>query len=46
MRDRKRDKGVRVCPEVHMSEVAFLEPLENDKESDKEDEKPDEGPKD
>lgn len=28
MRDRKRDKGVKVCPEVHMSEVAFLEPIE------------------
>ena len=28
MRDRKRDKGVKVCPEVQMSEVAFLEPVE------------------
>jgi hypothetical protein len=28
MRDRKRDKGVKVCPEVQMSEVAFLEPIE------------------
>ena len=28
MRDRKRDKGVKVCPDVLMSEVAFLEPVE------------------
>jgi hypothetical protein len=28
MRDRRRDKGVKVCPEVQMSEVAFLEPVE------------------
>ena len=32
MRDRKRDKGVRVCPEVKMSEVEFLEPLDENGE--------------
>ena len=34
MRDRKRDKGVKVCPEVKMSEVAFLEPIEENAGSD------------
>jgi len=33
MRDRKKDKGVKVCPDVKMSEVAFLEPYEEDAES-------------
>lgn len=28
MRDRKRDKGVRICPNVELSEVHFLEPPE------------------
>jgi len=32
MRDRKKDKGVKVCPEVQMSEVAFLEPYEEEAE--------------
>ena len=32
MRDRKKDKGVKVCPDVQMSEVAFLEPYEEDPE--------------
>jgi len=32
MRDRKKDKGVKVCPDVLMSEVAFLEPYEEDSE--------------
>ena len=32
MRDRKRDKGVKVCPEVQMSEVEFLEPLDEEGE--------------
>ena len=34
MRDRKRDKGVRMCPEVKMSEVQFLEPLDENGERD------------
>ena len=40
MRDRRKDKGVRVCPEVKMSEVSFLEPLEDEnkeKENDSDD---------
>ena len=36
MRDRKRDKGVKVCPEVKMSEVEFLEPLDENGERDDE----------
>jgi hypothetical protein len=32
MRDRRRDKGVKVCPEVKMSEVAFLEPIDEEPE--------------
>lgn len=42
MRDRRKDKGVKICPTVNMSEVAFLEPLEDEdkdgKSSDEEDE--------
>ena len=32
MRDRNRDTGVRICPEVKMSEVEFLEPLDENGE--------------
>ena len=32
MRDRKKDKGIRMCPEVKMSEVEFLEPLDQNGE--------------
>jgi hypothetical protein len=41
MRDRRKDKGVKICPQVNMSEVAFLEPLEENgnKSSDDEQEK-------
>mgnify|MGYP003886999297 CR=1 FL=1 len=31
MRDRRKDKGVKICPTVNMSEVTYLEPL-NDEE--------------
>jgi hypothetical protein len=34
MRDRRKDKGVKICPQVNMSEVAFLEPLEEEKDED------------
>ena len=30
MRDRRKDKGVKICPQVNMSEVAFLEPIEDE----------------
>ena len=32
MRERCRDKGVKVCPNVNMSEIKFLEPLDEDGE--------------
>ena len=33
MRDRNKDKGVKVCPTVELNEIHFLEPLEEDKDS-------------
>ena len=32
MRERTRDKGVKVCPNVNMSEIKFLEPLDEEGE--------------
>ena len=32
MRNRNKDKGVKVCPTVKMSEIKFLEPLDDDGE--------------
>ena len=33
MRDRSRDKGVKVCPAVEMGEIHFLEDVEEEKSS-------------
>ena len=32
LRERKNNKGVKICPEVQMSEVEFLEPLDENGE--------------
>jgi len=42
MRDRRKDKGVKVCPTVNMSEVKFLEPVDEEGEEKDSDDSADE----
>lgn len=32
MRDRKRDKGVKMCPQVSLDDIQFIEPLDHDED--------------